>query len=99
MPHGRAPTRWRRWIVAPLLVVLAVVGADVALDDDWVPGISDAGDNGLGLLCSVARAVPAPRPAALVPARRWVARMPSAAERGPSDWLVVTPTDRAPPRV
>jgi hypothetical protein len=99
MPHGWGTTRWRRWIVVPLLVVLTVVGADVALDDDWVPGLSNAGDNGLELLYAVARAILGPRPAIQTPARRWVARVPGPAERRPFGWIVVTPTDRAPPRV
>lgn len=85
-------------MVVPLLVVLVLVGAEVALEDDWVSGVSNAGDNGIELLRAVSRGLPALEPAIPAPVRICVARVLVPAERRAPDWIVVTPTDRAPPR-
>ena len=99
MPIGPGTTWWRRLLVAPLLVALIVLGADVAIDDDWISGVSDAGDTGAGFLRAASRGVVDPMPTVPAPVRIRAASVLAPEDRQASDWIVVTPTDRAPPRV
>lgn len=100
MPRGQGPTRWRRLAVFPLLVVLILLGADVALDDDWIDGLHDAADHGVAFLRASSRGIVGPAPAISAPALIRSARRLVREDPFPSSSIVsATPSDRAPPRV
>ena len=100
MRSRSGPTQWRRLAVVPLLVVLILLGADVALDDNWIDGVHDAADNGVAFLRAASRGVVGPGPAIAAPVPVRSARLLVRADASLSSWIVVvTPSDRAPPRV
>ena len=97
MPTGSDARRWRRLLLAALLVILVPMTGAVAVDDGWLVGPLECSDDDAAAWAGPDAALSAP--AALVASTSGRAPVPPATD---DDGLTSRPgvpaTDRAPPR-